>query len=324
MSGDFELKIINKPVYYIELVSLLNRVAEDRGYLQLSFDEEQSALLDIVKGLRLQGLELFELYLRQPRPENIHELEKLLQGYTPLEFLTVFFDEELSKEAVLQCMEKDDFIKELLKKNKYWGANKAESLIFLFQSTEKFIGSLISIFRLLEGTVRQQLEDLAAYEEGLSKVKGLLKAKTPLDTAQELMGKKFGRVYDFDTYYFVPSYFYKNKPMRTFDHHTQILVHPIQQADEYDKVLLVNALKVIGDDTRLEIIRKLAQRPMFGKELAQELGLVTSTVSHHLEQLRSIGLLHEERDKSLKYFSLNRNEYDRLWDEMKNFIREKS
>jgi DNA-binding transcriptional ArsR family regulator len=59
---------------------------------------------------------------------------------------------------------------------------------------------------------------------------------------------------------------------------------------------------------------------MFGKELAKELGIGTSTVSHHLDQLRSIGLINEEREKSVKYFSINTNEYNRLCDALKNFI----
>jgi len=51
---------------------------------------------------------------------------------------------------------------------------------------------------------------------------------------------------------------------------------------------------------------------MFGKELSSKIGIGTSTVSHHLEQLRSIGLLHEEREKNVKYFSINISEYNHL------------
>jgi hypothetical protein len=255
MSGDFELKIINKPVYYIELVSLLNRVAVDRVYLQLSFDKEQGALLDILKGFRVQGLELFEFYLWQPGPENIHELEALLRGCSRQEFLTIFFDGEHSKEEIARGIESYTFIEALAKKNKYLAANRPESLRFLFERTEEFVSGLMGLFKVLDRSVREQLELAEAYEDALSKVKGLLKAKMPLEVAQELMGKRFGRVNDFSTYYFVPSYFYKNKPMRTFDHHTQILVLPIQEVGDYSKETLVSALKIIGDDTRLEIIK---------------------------------------------------------------------
>jgi DNA-binding transcriptional ArsR family regulator len=136
------------------------------------------------------------------------------------------------------------------------------------------------------------------------------------------MGKKFRNVYDYSSYYFVPSYFYMNRPMRTYNHNSQIVVYPVQEVSSYNKDALANALRIIGDSTRLAIIEKLSKTPMFGKELAAQLGIVTSTVSHHLEQLRSIGLIHEERVKSVKYFSINRNEYKRLCEAMERFISE--
>jgi DNA-binding transcriptional ArsR family regulator len=164
------------------------------------------------------------------------------------------------------------------------------------------------------------LKQQELYAESIQKVSMNLKSKIPIDVAQNIMGKKFRRIFDFSTYYFVPSYFYMNRPMRTFNERTQIVIYPVQKVNEYNKNTLANALKIIGDGKRLEIIEKLALRPMFGKELAKELGIGTSTVSHHLDQLRSIGLINEEREKSVKYFSVNTNEYNRLCDALKNFI----
>jgi DNA-binding transcriptional ArsR family regulator len=204
--------------------------------------------------------------------------------------------------------------------NKYLSSYSDDSIRLVFERTEEFIDKLVDIFKALNEEVVEQLSKQDKYKEGILKVSSDLKSKIPLDVAQGIMGKKFKRVFNFNTYYFVPSYFYMNRPMRTFNEKIQILIYPVQEVNAYNKDNLANALRIIGDNTRLEIIKKLAIKPMYGKELAKELGLVTSTVSHHLEQLRSIGIINEEREKSVKFFSININEYNKLCDAMKNFI----
>lgn len=54
---------------------------------------------------------------------------------------------------------------------------------------------------------------------------------------------------------------------------------------------LVNALKALGDPTRLRIMRYLSWGPQTPTELADRLRLRTSTVAHHLNTLRMSGLI---------------------------------
>lgn len=320
MSKDFELRVINKPIYYIEMIALLNRLIQDRTYMNIQLNDDQNTFLDMLRGFRIKGLELIELYIYDDDITDIDKLERLLENINEVHLIYFIFGEELSKAEISILREDLNAINEMVDKNKYLSSYNWESMKFMLQSTKEFVNKLIDIFKVLNMEVVEQMAKQDLYLESINKVSMDLKAKVPLDVAQNIMGKKFKRVFDFSTYYFVPSYFYMNHPMRTFNERTQIVIYPVLELNEYNKDSLANALRIIGDNTRLEIIQKLAIRPMFGKELAKELGVVTSTVSHHLEQLRSIGLIHEEREKSVKYFSINLNEYRRLCDAMKNFI----
>lgn len=58
---------------------------------------------------------------------------------------------------------------------------------------------------------------------------------------------------------------------------------------------LAEFLKVLGDPTRMDILRLLCGRPSFGKEIAERLHLTTATVSRHLDQLKAVGLVREDR-----------------------------
>lgn len=73
---------------------------------------------------------------------------------------------------------------------------------------------------------------------------------------------------------------------------TQERLAEIQQHKEQ----VVNLLKALGDSSRLEILRLIAQHgdEMNGKRIAAKLNLSAPTVSRHLAQLRDAGLLVEE------------------------------
>ena len=64
----------------------------------------------------------------------------------------------------------------------------------------------------------------------------------------------------------------------------------------------------VSDSARFRILMLMKEKGAIrGVDIAKELSLATSTVSHHLEQLKVSGLLHEEQVKSSKYFSINKN-----------------
>lgn len=65
---------------------------------------------------------------------------------------------------------------------------------------------------------------------------------------------------------------------------------------------LVSALKAMSDPNRLTILRMLSREALYTTELVQRLRLAQTTVHHHLAQLRTAGLIRQERDRNgMKY-----------------------
>lgn len=130
----------------------------------------------------------------------------------------------------------------------------------------------------------------------------------PLSYAQELMGKPFWNIADYSRYEFIPVYFMSPFSIRFMDGETMIYVQGLNRLPKADLETpdqLGEALKVIADPTRLKILSLIHMKPMYGKQIADQLGLTTPTVSHHLEVLRLHGLVNMEQDKQIKYFSAN-------------------
>ncbi|WP_105615351.1 ArsR/SmtB family transcription factor [Vallitalea okinawensis] len=318
MNNEYELKVIHKPSYYIEMVALLHSIITKQKE-PFTLDKDYTELINIFHGLNLKGCELFEFFLHNPI-ENYNELKTYFENLDELEFLTILFDNTFSAEEVKQLYKDFDSIKMLAKVNVNAMDNDTKSMKYIFQETESFAKKLLVLFQDLDHIVTAQMKHTDMYQEKMKIINSMLQKMMPINVSQEIMGKKFRKQYAYTSFYFVPSYFFKRFPMRTYNDHTQILAYPILDYDYYDEKYLVKAMKILGDRIRLQMVKKLSQRPMFGKELAQELGIGPSTVSHHLDQLNSVKLLHIERDKNTKYFSLNHNEYHQLLDGMKKYI----
>jgi len=67
---------------------------------------------------------------------------------------------------------------------------------------------------------------------------------------------------------------------------------------------ILRFFEALGDDTRLRILRLLAEREMYLTELAERLGLTKATTKHHMVRLRAAGLVTlYDRDR-LTYYAL--------------------
>jgi biotin operon repressor len=64
-------------------------------------------------------------------------------------------------------------------------------------------------------------------------------------------------------------------------------------------------LKVIADETRLRILGAVANAPLTGKELAEQLNLTPPTISHHMRKLVDAGIVIAESDAQRQWYALN-------------------
>lgn len=81
---------------------------------------------------------------------------------------------------------------------------------------------------------------------------------------------------------------------------------PVPQASDAE---VVDGFRAIGDETRLQIARLVAEHPRSTSELAELLSLSDSAISRHLQILRAAGLVDGQRDG---YFVLYRLDPSRL------------
>lgn len=146
----------------------------------------------------------------------------------------------------------------------------------------------------------------ADVERELEKARAALAVMSPLEYSEQIMGKTFYNRGPYKMFGFCPSLFVPYRAVRFFGE-DQILFYSIRPTAVGDEDVL-KQLKVIADGTRFKIISLLGDKgPLRGMDVAEAMGVAPSTISHHMEQLKGVGLLHEEQVKNSKYYSINKN-----------------
>ncbi|HEY1087312.1 MAG TPA: metalloregulator ArsR/SmtB family transcription factor [Archangium sp.] len=76
---------------------------------------------------------------------------------------------------------------------------------------------------------------------------------------------------------------------------------------------LTEAFRVLGDPTRLRILRLIGEARLNVSEVVSLVGVAQSSVSHHLTKLKGLDLIREERQGGFTYYSLAIDEKAALW-----------
>ncbi|MCA9946471.1 MAG: DUF2087 domain-containing protein [Anaerolineales bacterium] len=74
--------------------------------------------------------------------------------------------------------------------------------------------------------------------------------------------------------------------------------------------------KALGHPVRLLVMNLVLAKPRHGEELAAILHLNAATVSHHLNKLAEVGLLHARKDQYYQMYSLAQDVLQRTLDEV--------
>lgn len=156
------------------------------------------------------------------------------------------------------------------------------------------------------------LEQQAPHVQALQRtIQEGLKTTDPLELSQNMMGKTFHNRGPYQEYVFLPTYLMPFRCARYFHtsgtHKRQLLFLSLGQSRRSQEDT-IRVLKALSDGKRYEILTLLAKEgPLRGMDIAQRVSIATSTVSHHMEQLKDSGLITEEPVKSSKFYGLNRN-----------------
>lgn len=76
---------------------------------------------------------------------------------------------------------------------------------------------------------------------------------------------------------------------------------------------LTEAFRVLGDPTRLRILKLVGEARLNVSEVVSVIGVAQSSVSHHLTKLKGLDLIREERQGGYTYYSLALDERAPLW-----------
>ena len=79
--------------------------------------------------------------------------------------------------------------------------------------------------------------------------------------------------------------------------------------------------RALADPTRIRILGLLAERPMYGQELAKVLDVKPPTVSHHIAPLVNAGLVRVRRENNFHYYELDSEGLEHLAESTQHIAR---
>lgn len=241
--------------------------------------------------------------------QTIEELDRVTQIKCFLGFL---YEEDEVKEALddvgkMETCLKDMGVAEIAMTMKV--IDDFEAFVQDFKKLALAVESSEMFKRALNGVKDQAVGD------SIKEMEGEMANRHPLSYAQELMGKNFWNISDFEVYEFIPVYFLSPRTVRFMNAKRQIFMKPLKKKEADQDALnreIAETLKILSDPNRLKILNMTYLNPMYGKEIAEVLNITTATVSHHLDLMRNKGLLNVERNKNIKYFSTNNRAFTKL------------
>lgn len=247
-------------------------------------------------------LDAYEAFLLElPREDLIHDA------------LSLDFHPEMGRERVTAALTEDDAAAALLTAVDPKGQLRFLPFLAFLRQTGRLLHDLFALARALNTPALAAALDEAAprVQAELDTAREGLENQDPLEYSQQRMGKTFGNRGPYSGFYFFPSLFLPGRACRFFRPSPwakdQILFLSLRVPSGNPKTT-VQQLKALADETRFRILTLLAQgKARRGLDIAKTLHLAPSTVSHHMDQLRQAGLVHEELLKDGKYYSLSRN-----------------
>jgi DNA-binding transcriptional ArsR family regulator len=123
-----------------------------------------------------------------------------------------------------------------------------------------------------------------------------------------------------------PTYFGRPYNSLTKVGDVQLIVYPIADSSlgSADRLTPPNSTlrlyRALGDESRLRILKILAERDRYLTEIANELDLSKPTIKHHLAQLRSAGLVTVTDQGNMTYYSLRHDRAEEAGVELRAYL----
>ena len=219
----------------------------------------------------------------------------------PIEqFVEVLFNGDLDKDQVRSLLARPEKAAELGENLCQFSGGYQASRVALFRDPEGHRAGLLALILAADTPLfRQTWADWnRAAAPSLRLIETALVGQDPFTVAESMRKKPVSGPRQFDRFVFIPSRLIAHKHIRSWGAGTYLFF--IQEGGIAlpglnQGTALAEFLKVLGDPTRMDILRLLSTSPSYGKEIAASLNLTTATVSRHLDQLKAAGLVSEDR-----------------------------
>jgi len=295
----------------------------DLGAIIKSTDKDLEAL-KVMNDINLRPLKIMEFALVIDFRDDINSFFDRIDQLNHLSKIQAFLGFEYELEEIEIAMKNKAKFKRLLKSCEITDDEKA---IEVFRNIDNILNSYRSLalkIKSSEAFISIFDEKIVNdYETSMLLMQEDMNERHPLSYAQEVMGKNFWTISDYDEYEFIPVYFSSGFPKRFANSLKHIQLKPLYLrvlSDDETQKQLIETLKILSDSNRLKILNMTYRNPMYGKDIADALGVTTATISHHLEVMRKKGLLHMEKDRHIKYFSTNNLEVVKFLEQLKDYI----
>ena len=83
-----------------------------------------------------------------------------------------------------------------------------------------------------------------------------------------------------------------------------------------------DVFKQLSDQSRLAVLHALWEKPLFVNQLCEKTGLSQPNVSHHLAQLRSMGLVNVEKQGQKALYSISDSHVFTILTECKEHVKQ--
>jgi DNA-binding MarR family transcriptional regulator len=108
--------------------------------------------------------------------------------------------------------------------------------------------------------------------------------------------------------------------LKAMEDNQKTLENETTLSSEEMKLLVVKG-RALADPTRIRILGLLAERPMYGQELARVLDVKPPTVSHHISPLVMAGLVRVRRENNYHYYELDNDGIQHLAESTQHIAR---
>ena len=312
----------------VHMLSDKNHHTFDTNWMKHVLDNisnDSKDLLDKLSVLNFPGLELFDFITRERIYDDIPLFINKLTQYNSLDFIRIIMDEKFSNEQ-LKSSQKNESVFNTLMNEIPWVLKGSESFLkYMITNSEDYKNKTIKLLSDIynSGFEEKLIEQEQRYEDSIEVLKQRLSGRNPIEVGEEIKGSKFSSKSNFSEYIFSPSYFFHHHNIISYNKNTYLMIYNINIDNSFDDgeaERLSTLLKVLSDKSRLEILRQLKRRPTYGKILSTRLNLTTATISRHLEQLKAINIIKEDKSNNVKYYYVNSDEVEKIFDEIRRFL----